>query len=69
MRRLELICGNCQEKIFLDLDDGEYDHYLRTGRLIEGSEAFQELFNGLGWVLNNTYCDVCKYDNSDVYGD
>lgn len=66
--KLELICSNCDKKISLHLSEMEYEHFLKTGSLIEGSEAYYDLFSGYGWVLKQTpFCDICKYDCSEVY--
>jgi len=65
---LELECSHCHDKITLDLPPKEYDFYLRTRSLIEGSEAYHEMFDGFGWVLQQApFCDNCKYDHSEVY--
>ena len=67
---LELVCSWCNDKIVLEVDEEEYDSFTRTGTLIEGSEAYHELFDGFGWVLKqNIFCDICKYDHSECYKD
>lgn len=68
MKNLELECFNCGDKITLKLNDKEFEYFQRNGSLIKGSKAYQDLFEGFGWVLQqNPYCDLCKYDNSEVY--
>jgi hypothetical protein len=68
MKNLELECLECGEKITLELGDEEYEHYELNGSLIEGSEAYHELFDGAGWVLQQSpFCDLCKYDHSECY--
>ncbi len=68
MKTLELECAECGDKIKLELSDEEEEHYWGTGSLIEGSEAFHELFDGYAWVLKQMpFCEICKYENSEVY--
>ncbi len=65
---LELTCMNCGEKINLRLNPKELRYYQETGSLIEGSDAYHDLFGRFGWVLRQMpFCDICKYEHSEVY--
>ena len=65
MKNLELECSECSEKITLEVTGEEYEHYQATKSLPEGSEAYRELFDGRGWVLQQA--TFCKYEHSEVY--
>ena len=68
MKNPELECSECGDKINIEMGEDEYSHFLITGSLIEGSEPYHDLFDGFGWVLQQApFCDVCKYDFSEVY--
>lgn len=68
MKNLELECSECGERIILELNDKEYEHYQATSSLIEGSDSYHELFDRFGWVLQQfPFCDMCKYEHSEVY--
>ena len=68
MKNLELECFGCGDKIILKLDDKEFKYFQETGSLIEYSETYYELFDGFGWVLQQSpFCDLCKYERSEVY--
>lgn len=69
MTSLELKCFNCKDEIQIELSIEEYDYYLDTGFLIEGSDSYHNLFDRYGWVLQQSpFCDICKYEHSEVYG-
>jgi len=43
---------------------------MNTRFLFEGSDAYHELFDTYGWVLQQQpFCDVCKYGHSECYKD
>jgi len=66
----EIVCTECGDEVQIRLDDEEYEYYLLTDSLIEGSDAYHELFDGHGWVLRQMpFCDICKYDHSEIYRD
>jgi len=68
MKNLELECFECETKVTIEVSDREYDYYLRTKQLIEGSDSYYRLFDGLGWVLQQMpFCEICKYEHSEVY--
>ena len=68
--KLELICTNCEEKLLMNLSEEDYNYYNQHNSFEEGSEAYEEFFNGAGWVLQqDVFCDICKYYCSEVYQD
>lgn len=68
--KLELICTNCEEVLVMDVSEEDYNYYNQHNSFKEGSEAFEEFFNGAGWVLQqDVFCDICKYDYSECYRD
>ncbi len=68
--KLEIICTNCEEVLVMNVNEEDYDYYNQHNSFEEGSEAFEEFFNGVGWVLQQAvFCDVCKYDHSECYQD
>lgn len=70
MPTLEFECTNCEDVLLLDVTLEEREHYINYGSFKESSEAYQDFFNGQGWVLQqDVYCDTCKYDHSEVYAD
>ena len=61
---------NKLKELLNELSEEEYQHYQMTRSLFEFSDAYQELFNGYGWVLQQrVFCDLCKYDSSEVYSE
>ena len=67
---LEIICTECDDKISVMVGDEELHTYRVLGQLDEDSEAYREVFEGRGWVLQQApFCDICKYDHSECYED
>jgi hypothetical protein len=68
MKKLEFECTNCQTVLVIDLSEKDYQYYTRHHSFEEGSEAYYDFFSGSGWVLQQAvFCDICKYDHSEVY--
>ena len=68
--KLELICTNCKEVLTMNVSKEDYNYYNQHNSFKEDSEAFEDFFNGAGWVLQQAvFCDVCKYENSECYRD
>ena len=68
MKSLELECSECGDKINIEMGEEEFEYYQTTGSLIEDSDAYHNLFDKFGWVLQQApFCDMCKYECSEIY--